>query len=146
MLPVVPLVHGHGKVELRDEEGVVETVQEPSEEVALRRDESEKREREEEKETHGRLVSSVPAPSVARLLPPMRRSQLRLLPHPIRNSLDNSSRNRSLPVVLKRMDELMHQHTLRLMLEVCNVPSASGEDAVEVRRREVELFVLVVEC
>jgi len=62
-------------------------------------------------------------------------------PHPVRNTFDHSTRTCALAVELKRMNQLVHQDALDLM----SYPRAVSLDAVDVRDREVDLLVLVVQ-
>lgn len=75
----------------------------------------------------------------------MRRSEPGLPPQPVGDALDNAAGHRPSPVVLERVHELVREDALDLVPDARTVAVCAVGDALEVREREVDLLVVVVE-
>jgi len=95
--------------------------------------------------THRALVACVPLVVLARLVTPVRRGEPGLAPEPVGDALDDAAGDGPLAVVLEGVHEFVREDALDLVPDALAVAVCAGGDALEVREREVELLVVVVE-
>lgn len=139
-LPVFVFVRAQGEVELGDEEWELKRAREPDEEVCCAARSAEVARTQSDELTCSR-IASVPVVSGSSALRPVRRAEPCSQTHPVCDALDEPAVARPHPVPLPHVDELMYENAKNLAPD----PNFVSCDAGEVRRREVDLLVRVVE-